>query len=107
MNDGLYLSVAVDLARIRSMMRGKTGSDESYVVCHHGMLQSSRGARSVRSRFDNRPGENLPSMCFPLPGEYVQILADYVTARAEMTDVSTLSRACGMFMTLFASGAAI
>ena len=51
-------------------------------------------------------GQNGLADSFPLPPEYVQTLADYVTARAEMTDDEHVnSGRAAIFMQLFATEA--
>lgn len=103
---------AVDLARIPLNDAGKDRYSDATLLsfANQGMLQIfMRRPDLFAGRFGNPPhGEHLLTDAFPLPAEYVQILADYVTARAEMTDDEyvTAGRAA-MFMQLFASGAAI
>ena len=106
-----YQSV-VDLARIPVNDAGKDRYSDTTLLAfaNQGMLQIfKRRPDLFTGQFGNPPrGENLLTDTFPLPAEYVQTVADYVTARAEMTDdeYANAGRAA-LFMQLFASDAAI
>jgi hypothetical protein len=71
---------------------------------NHAMLQVlKRRPDLFVGQFGNLPaGEATPGDPFPLPAGYVQTLADYVTARAEMTDDEHASSGrAAVFMQLF------
>lgn len=106
-----YQSV-VDLARIPVNDAGKDRYSDTTLLsfANQGMLQIfKRRPDLFTGQFGNPPhGENLLTDTFPLPAEYVQTVADYVTARAEMTDDEYVNAGrAPLFMQLFASDAAI
>lgn len=106
-----YQSV-VDLARIPVNDAGKDRYSDTTLLsfANQGMLQIfKRRPDLFTGQFGNPPhGESLLTDTFPLPAEYVQTVADYVTARAEMTDDEYVNAGrATMFMQLFASNAAI
>lgn len=84
-----YQSVA-DLARIPLNDEDKARYPDATLLsfANHGMLQIvKRRPDLFIGQFDNLPtGEHALTDSFPLPAEYVQLLADYVTARAESID---------------------
>lgn len=84
-----YQSV-VDLARIPLNDTDKARYSDATLLlfANHGMTQiAKRRPDLFIGQYTNLPtGEKLLTDTFPLPVEYVQTVADYVTARAEMTD---------------------
>ncbi|MBA4141940.1 MAG: hypothetical protein H0X43_02815 [Nitrosospira sp.] len=84
-----YQSV-VDLARIPLNDADKVRYPDTalMIYANHGMLQIlKRRPDLFVGQYAALPnGENVTADAFPLPSGYVQTLADYVTARAEMTD---------------------
>lgn len=106
-----YQSV-VDLARIPVNDAGKDRYSDTTLLsfANQGMLQIfKRRPDLFTGQFGNPPhGKNLLTDTFPLPAEYVQTVADYVAARAEMTDDEYVNAGrAALFMQLFASDAAI
>ncbi len=102
----------VDLARIPVNDAGKDRYADTTLLAfaNQGMLQIfKRRPDLFTGQFGNLPnGENLLTDTFPLPVEYVQTVADYVTARVEMTDDEHAnSGRAAVFMQLFASDATI
>lgn len=102
---------AVDLARIPLNDAGKDRYPDLILLsfANQGILQIfMRRPDLFAGRFDNPPdGGNLLADAVPLPAEYLQILADYITARAEMTDDEYVNAGrAAMFMQLFMSGVA-
>lgn len=103
---------AVDLARIPLNDTGKDRYSDATLLtlANQGMLQIfKRRPDLFTGQFGNLPHrENLLADIFPLPAEYVQTVADYVTARAEMTDDEYVNAGrAALFMQLFAADAAI
>lgn len=84
-----YQSV-VDLGRIPLNDVDKTRySDETLLMfVNHGLLVVvKRRPDLFIGNFSNLPdGEKTLTDAFPLPAEYAQLIADYVTFRAESTD---------------------
>ena len=84
-----YQSV-VDLARIPlNDADGARYTDETLLMfVNHGLLVVvKRRPDLFVGNFSNLPtGEKALTDAFPLPAEYIQLIADYVTSRAEMTD---------------------
>lgn len=84
-----YQSV-VDLARIPLNDSDKIRYSDAALLsfANHGMLQMlKRRPDLFIAQFDNLPdGQKGHADVFPLPAEYLQTVADYVTARAEMND---------------------
>ncbi len=80
----------VDLARIPLNDEDKTRYPDDVLLSFagHGLLQMLKYRPDLFiGRFRTSPGaQALPTDAFPLPPEYAQLLADYVTARAEMAD---------------------
>src|SRR5687768_18308836 len=104
-----YQSV-VDLARVPLNDSEKARySDATMLSCaNQGMLQVlKRRPDLFIGEFDNLPdGEKGHGDTFPLPAEYLQTAADYVTARAEMTDAEHVnSGRASLFAQLFAAEA--
>ena len=103
---------AVDLARIPLNDAGKERYADAMLLsfANQGVLQILKRRPDLFSgQFGNLPhGQNVLTDTFQLPAEYVQTVADYVTARAEMTDDEyTNAGRAAMFMQLFATDAAI
>lgn len=103
---------AVDLARIPLNDTGKDRYADATLLsfANQGMLQIfKRRPDLFAGQFGNPPqGESLLADAFPLPGEYLQTIADYITARAEMTDDEYVNTGrAALFMQLFAADAAI
>lgn len=84
-----YQSV-VDLARLPLNDTDKVRYSDADLMTYanHGMLMTlKRRPDLFIGQFLNPPnGEAVLADPFPLPPEYVQLLADYVTGRAESTD---------------------
>ncbi|MDQ3186901.1 MAG: hypothetical protein M3Q16_10705 [Pseudomonadota bacterium] len=84
-----YQSV-VDLARIPLNDSDKTRSSDAQLLsfANQGILQVlKRRPDLFAGQFASLPtGEKALADAFPLPAEHAQTVADYVTARAEMTD---------------------
>lgn len=84
-----YQSV-VDLARLPLNDEDKVRYSDAALLSYanHGMLAVvKRRPDLFVGQYASLPGgENVLSDAFPLPGAYVQTVADYVTARAEMAD---------------------
>lgn len=84
-----YQSV-VDLARFPLNDADKARYSDATLLsfANHGMLKIlKRRPDLFVGQFASLPnGEKVLSDAFPLPAGYVQTVADYVTARAEMTD---------------------
>lgn len=84
-----YQSV-VDLARIPLNDADKARYSDATLLsfANQGMTQiAKRRPDLFIGQYTNLPtGEKLLTDIFPLPAGYVQTLADYATARAEMTD---------------------
>ena len=75
---------------------------------NHGLLTlAKRRPDLFVGQFSNMPtGEKVMADTFPLPAEYVQTVADYVTARAETSDDEFVnSGRAALFMQLFGSEA--
>jgi hypothetical protein len=104
-----YQSV-VDLARIPLNDADKARYPDAVMMSYanHGMLQVlKRRPDLFVGQFSSLPtGEAGPGDPFPLPGGYVQTLADYVTARAEMADDEHVNTGrAAVFMKLFSAEA--
>jgi hypothetical protein len=104
-----YQSV-VDLARIPLNDTDQARYPDSTLLLflNHGMLQIlKRRPDLFIGRFQTPPeGQNALEDTFPLPGEYAQTVADYVTARAELTDDEHVnSGRAVVFMQLFSAEA--
>ncbi|MEP6606489.1 MAG: hypothetical protein ABJA60_10290 [Nitrosospira sp.] len=100
-----YHSV-VDLARvpINDVNKDRYADSVLLLFANHAMLQIfKRRPDLFVGKFANIPdGERSLDDAFPLPAEYVQTVADYVTARAEMTDDEHVnSGRAAAFMQLF------
>lgn len=84
-----YQSV-IDLARIplNDADRARYSDATLLSFANHGMLAlTKRRPDLFIGSFSSLPnGEKVLGDAFPLPAGYVQTIADYVTARAEMTD---------------------
>lgn len=84
-----YQSV-VDLARLPLNDLDKARYSDAALLsfANHGMLQVlKRRPDLFTGQFASLPdGEKALGDAFPLPAAYVQTVADYVTARAEMAD---------------------
>ncbi|SEK64327.1 DUF6682 family protein [Nitrosovibrio tenuis] len=84
-----YQSV-IDVARmpLNDEDKARYSNAALLIYANHGMLQIlKRRPDLFVGRFGSLPtGEAAPADAFPLPACYVQTLADYVTARAEMAD---------------------
>lgn len=84
-----YQSV-IDLARIPLNDEDKARYSDATLLslANHAVLQIlKRRPDLFVGRFDSLPdGEGMPGDIFPVPAAYVQTVADYVTARTEMTD---------------------
>ena len=84
-----YQSV-IDLSRIPLNDLDKVRYSDATLLsfANQGMLQVlKRRPDLFAGRFASLPdGEGMLADAFPLPAGYVQTVADYVTARAEMTD---------------------
>ncbi|MGH8684134.1 MAG: hypothetical protein ACREUM_02155 [Nitrosospira sp.] len=84
-----YQSV-IDLSRIPLNDLDKTRYSDTTLLsfANQGVLQLlKRRPDLFVGQFASVPdGENVLADAFPLPAGYVQTVADYVTARAEMTD---------------------
>lgn len=84
-----YQSV-VDLARmpLNDEDKARYADTMLLIYANHGMLQLlKRRPELFIGQFNSLPtGEAALADLFPLPALYVQTLADYVTARAEMAD---------------------
>lgn len=106
-----YQSI-VDLARIPLNDSDKARYSDAMLLtfANHGMLQVLKQRPDLFiGQFSSLPdGENEPSAAFPLPVEYVQTVADYVTARAEMTDDEHVnSGRAAVFAKLFGAEASV
>ena len=84
-----YQSV-VDLARIPLNDAAKARYDDATLLsfANNGMLTLTKRRPDlfIGSYASLPDGQKALTDVFPLPGEYVQTLADYVTGRAETTD---------------------
>lgn len=84
-----YKSI-VDLARVPLNDSDKARYPDAALLtfANQGILQIfKRRPDLFVGQFGSLPdGEKALDDAFPLPADYVQTLADYVTARAEMTD---------------------
>lgn len=97
---------AVDLARVplNDANRDRYSDDILLLFANHAMLQIlKRRPDLFVGQFSSLPnGERSLNDAFPLPSEYVQTVADYVTARAEMTDDEHVNAGrAALFMRLF------
>ena len=104
-----YQSV-VDLARIPLNDADQARYPDSTLLLflNHALLQIlKRRPDLFIGQFDSPlQGQNGLADAFPLPAEYVQTIADYVTARAEMTDDEHVnSGRAGVFLQLFGAEA--
>ena len=101
-----YRSI-VELARIPLNDEEKTRYPDMVLLsfANQGMLQILRRRPDLFiGEFNNLPdGERTLDDAFPLPPVYLQMVADYVTARAEMSDDEHVnSGRAALFMQLFA-----
>ena len=104
-----YQSI-VDLARMPLNDDDKVRYTDAtlLIYANHGILQIlKRRPDLFIGQFGNLPtGDATLGDTFPLPGWYVQTLADYVTARAEMADDEHVnSGRAAAFVQLFAAEA--
>jgi hypothetical protein len=104
-----YQSV-VDLARLPLNDSDKTRYTDADLLSYanHGMLAivKRRPDLFIGSYASLPDGEDALTDAFPLEPEYVQTLADYVTARAEMADDEhTNSGRASVFVQLFSAEA--
>lgn len=104
-----YQSV-VDLARkpLNDSDRARYSDDDLLMFANHGMLAlTKRRPDLFIGQFSSLPtGEAALTDPFPIGAEYVQLLADWVTARAEMTDDEHAnSGRAAAFVNLFGSEA--
>lgn len=104
-----YQSV-VDLARIPLNDADQARYPDSTLLLflNHGLLQilKHRPDLFIGQLANPVEGQNGLGDAFPLPAQYMQTVADYVTARAEMTDDEHAnSGRAGLFMQLFAAEA--
>lgn len=80
----------VDLARIplNDSAKVRYTDEQLLMFANHGMLDASKHRPDLFiGQFNNLPnGEALLADAFQLDPGYAQVIADYVTARAEMTD---------------------
>lgn len=80
----------VDLARepLNDVAKDRYSDTTLLAFANHGMLLLvKRRPDKFVGQFGNLPeGENLLTDIFPLPAGDVQLVADWITARAEMTD---------------------
>jgi hypothetical protein len=100
-----YQSV-VDLARVplNDLNKDRYSDDVLRLFANHAMLQIlKRRPDLFAGQLASLPNSEKPlDDAFPLPPEYVQTVADYVTARAEMTDDEHVnSGRAALFMRLF------
>lgn len=100
-----YQSV-VDLARIPLNDADQARYPDSTLLLflNHGLLQilKRRPDLFIGQFASPLDGQNELVDTFPLPPEYVQTVADYVTARAEMTDDEHVnSGRAAIFMQIF------
>ena len=100
-----YQSV-VDLARVPVNDVNKDRYSDGVLLsfANHATLQIlKRRPDLFVGQLANLPdGERSLNDAFPLPAEYVQTVADYVTARAEMTDDEHVNAGrAALFMQLF------
>jgi hypothetical protein len=100
-----YQSV-VDLARVpvNDVNKDRYSDDILLSFANHAMLQIlKRRPDLFAGQLANLPnGQMSLTDAFPLPAEYVQTVADYVTARAEMTDDEHVNAGrAALFMQLF------
>lgn len=96
----------VDLARIPLNDADKVRYSDELLMAYanHGLLQIlKRRPDLFVGQFASLPtGGNLLADAFPLPGEYIQTLADYIAARAELTDDEHVNSArAAIFAQLF------
>lgn len=101
------LQTVVDLARLPLNDADKVRYPDATLLTHaiHGLLVA------YRNRYDLfMAGGTVPTLAmtlastFPLPDEFVQVFADYVTARAESVDDESINtNRAAQFATLFAS----
>lgn len=101
------LQTVVDLARDPLNDADKDRYTDAQLLLHaiHGLLVA------YRNRYDLfMAGGTVPTITmtlastFPLPDEYLQVFADYVTARAEQVDDENAANTrAAQFATLFAS----
>ena len=103
-----YQSV-VDLARVpvNDVNKDRYSDDILLSFANHAMLQILKRrpdlfAGQLANLLNLPDGERSLTDAFPLPAEYVQTVADYVTARAEMTDDEHVNAGrAALFMQLF------
>ena len=101
-----YQSV-VDLARIPLNDTDKTRYSDADLLAYanHAMLQllKNRPDLYIGSYASLPDGQKILTDAFPLPVQYVQTVADYVTGRAEMSDDEHVdSGRAALFAKLFA-----
>lgn len=104
-----YKSV-IDLARmpLNDDDKARYSDIALLIYANHGILQIlKRRPDLFIGQFDNLPAGNAAlDDAFPLAPWYVQTLADYITARAEMTDDEHVnSGRAAAFVQLFATEA--
>ena len=100
----------VDLARIplNDADQARYPDNTLLLFLNQGMLQVLKRRPDLFIGQFARPLDGWAGLAdtFPLPPEYIQTLADYVTARAEMTDDEHVnSGRAAIFMQLFATEA--
>ena len=104
-----YQSI-VDLARIplNDADEARYSDEQLLMFANHGMLAIAKQRPDLFiGQWNSMPnGEALISDLFQLDPEYLQVVADYVTARAEMTDDEHAdSGRATVFVNLFGSEA--
>jgi hypothetical protein len=100
----------VDLARLPLNDEDKARYTDAVLMAYanHGILMIlKRRPDLFIGQFSNLPnGEKAFADSFPLPAQYAQLLADYVTARAETSDDELVnSGRAALFMQLFSGEA--
>ena len=105
---GFTYQTVIELARLPLNDEDKARYPDTVLLsfANQGMLRLLRNRPDLFiGQFRSLPsGEKGLGDAFPLPAEYVQSVADYVTARAEMTDDEHVnSGRATAFMQLFSS----
>lgn len=100
----------IDLARkpLNDADKARYSDEQLLLFANHGMLAiAKRRPDLFIGQWSSMPtGEKLLSDSFPLDPAYAQVVADYVTARAEMTDDEHAnSGRAQVFVNLFGSEA--